>query len=139
MQNRIPGKALGCNFSRYIRDGSRNERRKEGLRYGGGGGRKGAAEKARVKKREGKGTRSRNFRPSWTIAATIVGLLAGGFADFRNPRVVILKRPRTRRRRGPPLYARKRRTRKVACRFARLPIPLDLDAWITQRPYVIFA
>lgn len=26
---RVPGKALGCNFSRYIRDGSRNERRKD--------------------------------------------------------------------------------------------------------------
>jgi len=25
VQNRVPGKALGCNFSRYIRDGRRNE------------------------------------------------------------------------------------------------------------------
>lgn len=29
VQNRVPGKALGCNFSRYIRDGSRNEMRKD--------------------------------------------------------------------------------------------------------------
>lgn len=29
MQNRVPGKALGCNFSRYIRDKSRNEKRKD--------------------------------------------------------------------------------------------------------------
>jgi len=29
VQNRVPGKALGCNFSRYIRDKSRNEKRKD--------------------------------------------------------------------------------------------------------------
>lgn len=61
MQNRVPGKALGCNFSRYIRDGSRNEKRKEGRRYGG----KRMAEKARVRKGE-KRSPLANFRPSRT-------------------------------------------------------------------------
>lgn len=34
-EEREPGKALGCNFSRYIRDGSRNESRKEQIRAKG--------------------------------------------------------------------------------------------------------
>lgn len=34
-EERKPGKALGCNFSRYIRDGSRNESGKERIREKG--------------------------------------------------------------------------------------------------------
>lgn len=61
VQNRVPGKALGCNFSRYIRDGSRNEMRKDPGRAAESEGKKPVA----------------NFRPSRT---TIVP--DGGTPDY---------------------------------------------------------
>lgn len=64
MQNRVPGKALGCNFSRYIRDGSRNEKRKDPGR------------EKRAAESEGKKPVA-NFRPSRT---TIVP--DGGTLDY---------------------------------------------------------
>lgn len=65
MQNRVPGKALGCNFSRYIRDGSRNEKRKDPGR------------EKRAAESEGKKKPVANFRPSRT---TIVP--DGGTLDY---------------------------------------------------------
>lgn len=64
MQNRVPGKALGCNFSRYIRDGSRNEKEKD------------LGREKRAAESEGKKPVA-NFRPSRT---TIVP--DGGTADY---------------------------------------------------------
>lgn len=58
MQNRVPGKALDCNFSRYIRDGSRNERRKGRFQVREG---KRVMARARVKKGRKKESTRANF------------------------------------------------------------------------------
>jgi len=76
VQNRVPGKALGCNFSRYIRDESRNEKRKD------------LGRKGRRKAREKSQSRISVHRERRSCLMAGRRITRKGFSNFRNPYIV---------------------------------------------------
>lgn len=74
VQNRVPGKALGCNFSRYIRDGSR-KREEKGPQVQGEKGRRKAREKSR--------SRISVHRERRSCLMAGLGITRKGFSNFR--------------------------------------------------------